>query len=166
MRIRNVFIVFLIICLLASCAQQDTIYISNDVSENDHQLDKKVNTPESLAIKSSQLYMMMVNGTIDVEDGIQEIIKITASASAKQLEEQHMEFASEINKTKQYMVSTNDKIIDYQYSKTEYTDDGVATIRRIQIHQNGKKYYFEQTFIQEDGEWKIKSDNLIDAFEL
>jgi hypothetical protein len=42
----------------------------------------------------------------------------------------------------------------------------VAKIRRIQAHKNGKKYYFEQVFVKEDGQWKIASDNLIDAFEI
>lgn len=166
MKVWHISILLLMLIILTSCAGKGNNINKLMPSDADYTSALDINTPEGLAKEASRLYMGMVNGTLDIEDGVEEIILYTSMASAKLLENNKQEFISQIKETRRYLEGIDDKVIDFEYAQTKYTDDGVVYIKRIQKHKNGKEYYFEQGFIQEDGEWKIASDNLIDVFEL
>lgn len=166
MKIKHISIVLLILLILASCSANDNTLDELISLEVEHNIQPDVKTPQGLAVRSSQLYMGMVNGTLNINDSIEELLQYTSRASAKQLKESLDAFKAEIKSTKRYLVSIDDEVIGYQYAKAEFTNQGGAYIKRIQMHENGKKYYFEQKFVQENGEWKIASDNLIDPFAL
>ena len=168
MKTRHISIVLLMAIILTACSCTANNSPSSKLlpSEVNFASALIINSPEGLAKEASYLYMGMVNGTLDMEASVQALIHLSSAASAKQLAQFREEFISQINDTNQYLTAIEDKIIKYQYAQTQYSDDGSAIIKRIQIHENGKKYYFEQRFILENDEWKIASDNLIDAFEL
>ena len=57
-------------------------------------------------------------------------------------------------------------ITGFEFSKIMYKDKTDAIIYRIQKNKNGDKYYFIQSFILENGNWKIKGDNPTNQFML
>lgn len=166
MKIRHIFIVLLLVFILASCAEKDNSQSQYMPSETNYKEELDINSPEGLAKASSELYLAMVNGEKDIWEGVEELTGYAVADSAQQLRNNMDEFTNQIKATKDYLESIDDEVAYYHYAATEYADNGVAKIRRIQAHKNGKKYYFEQVFVKEDGQWKIASDNLIDAFEI
>lgn len=166
MKIRHISIVLLLVLILTSCAEKDNSQSRFMPSETDYTEEWDINSPEGLAKASSELYMEMVNGDKDIEDGAKEMTGYAAADSAQQLRDSMDEFTNQIAATNNYLESTDDEVVGYQYAATEYTDNGEAKIRRIQTHKSGKEYYFEQGFVKEDGQWRIASDNLTDAFEI
>jgi len=123
-------------------------------------------TPEALAKMSSQVYLAMVNGDLPAEDGFETLVNFSASSSAEQMQSLKSEFKKQIEQTKEYLDVNDDSVTGYAFSKTEYLNDDEAKILRIQTHKNGKQYYFQQDFVKENGEWKIKGDNIADPFRI
>ena len=136
-------------------------------SETDYRAELDINSPEGLAQESSDIYKDLLNKDITVEDGFDRLLDISCEQAATSMLEYEKEFGDQIAATIDYFKSEDDSILRYDFAQTEYgDDDNTASIKRIQVQENGKKYYFKQDFVKEDGVWKIKGDNVENDFEL
>ena len=135
-------------------------------SEADYTADLDINSPEGLAKESSNVYKALLSKEITIEDGFDRLLVISCEQAANSMLEYEKEFGDQIAATIDYFASADDSILSYEFAQTEYSDENTASIKRIQVQQNGKKYYFRQDFIKEDGVWKIKGDNVENDFEL
>lgn len=130
----------------------------------DYTADLDINTPEGLAQESSEIYRCMLSGEISAESGYERLLAISSEQSAQSLRDYQEEFVKEIEATKEYFLSEGDAIERFEFAQTEYSGADAASIRRIQVQQDGKKYYFNQDYVLEDGQWRIKGDNLANDF--
>ncbi len=135
-------------------------------SEADYSSGLDINSPEGLAKESSDVYKALMDKDITIEDGFNRLLDISCEQAASSMMEYEKEFGDQISATIDYFESEEDSILRYEFAQTEYTDENTASIKRIQVQQNGKKYYFRQDFVKEDGEWKIKGDNVENDFVL
>ncbi len=133
-------------------------------SATNYEADVDINSPEGLAKASSEIYRQLLSEQITIEDGFNELLDLSSGQSAQSMRDYEDEFVKQIQDTIDYFKSENDAITKYEFAKTEYSGDDAASIKRIQVQQNGKKYYFQQDFVKEDGVWKIKGDNVANDF--
>lgn len=164
---RKLFFVALAVvaCFMFTACADNGLPAFMPATEEDDSFDA-AGTPEELAKTSSQIYLAMVNGDLPAEDGYEKLLGFSCASSVEQMEALKTEFIKQINDTKEYLRANEDSIEGYSFAKTEYKNEDEATILRIQRHENGKQYYFKQDFVKENGEWKIKGDNITDPFRI
>lgn len=159
--------IMLVAALLAGCAGAagfDDSETKVMPSETDYAADLDINTPEGLAKESSEIYRQLLGEEISIEDGFNALYDMSGKQSAQSMLDYKEEFEKQIQDTIDYLNSEKDAIAKFEFAKTEYSGDDTASIKRIQVQQNGKKYYFQQDFVKEDGVWKIKGDNVANDF--
>ena len=133
-------------------------------SATNYDADVDINSPEGLAKESSEIYQQLLSEQISIEDGFDELLSLASAQSAQSMLDYEDEFSKQIQDTIDYLKSEKDAITAYKFAATEYSGDDAASIKRIQVQQNGRKYYFQQDFVKEDGVWKIKGDNVANDF--
>ncbi len=84
------------------------------------------------------------------------------------MDAQKTEFIQSIEDTKDYFDSQQEAIEGYDFSECveDSNYENRKVIYRIQNMKSGKKYYFRQDFVQEDGKWRIYGDNVENEFAL
>lgn len=167
-RISLALIVMMVIAaLLAGCAptpSTDESEMKVMPSATNFDADIDINSPEGLAKESSEIYRQLLSSQMSIKDGFNALLKLASGQSAQSMLDYEDEFSKQIGNTIDYFESEKDAIVKYEFAKTEYTGDDAASIKRIQIQQSGKKYYFQQDFVKEEGVWKIKGDNVTNDF--
>ncbi len=168
---KKIALAVLVITMAASvlgCAASSTADVPKIMpSETDFTAELDINSPEGLAKESSEIYQALLSKEITTEDGFDKLMDISCEQAAISMQDYKKEFGDQIAATIDYFESENDSIVHYDFAQTEYGDDeNTASIKRIQVQENGKKYYFQQDFVKEDGVWKIKGDNVENDFEL
>ncbi len=139
-----------------------------ETAEADYSSDIDENTPEYIAKLSSITYQNMIKGSISTEKGYEILLDISSKESVAQMKAQKYEFLNQIKSTGKYFEANGMEITGYDFSRTYYDENNGkrASIYRIQNMNNGKKYYFRQDFILEDGMWKLRGDNLVNNFAI
>lgn len=122
------------------------------------------NSPEFLAKRSSEIYRDMSNAKLRIADGFAELLGMTSQESTEVMRAYEKEFEKQIIASQNYLEINKDSVKEFKFGATHYGDQGTATIRRIQINASGNEYYFVQDFIQENGQWKIRGDNIENKF--
>ncbi len=166
-------LLFVMAAMLAACGR-NTVVGDPDAelqfkrAASDQWSNMPENSPEQLALQSGQLYQEMMNDRITPEDGLDQMIQMAAENGAAAMQEQRTEVISSIRMTKESIEKEGDRIESFDYSECipEQDYDNRVTIYRIQHMKSGKKYYFKQDFIKENGEWKIYGDNVENPFGL
>lgn len=118
-----------------------------------------INSPEGLAKESSRIYKAMLSGEMDAQTGFASLLEISSEQSVQGMMDYQEEFIQQVEAAKEYFDAQDNAIDRFEFAQTEYSDDQTATIKRIQIQQDGKEYYFSQDYVLEDGQWRIKGDN-------
>ena len=167
---KKIALAVLVIIMAASvlgCAASSTADVPKIMpSETDFTAELDINSPEGLAKESSEIYQALLSKEITTEDGFNKLMDISCEQAANSMLEYEKVFGDQIATTIDHFESEDDSILSYEFAQTEYTDENTASIKRIQVQKNGKKYYFRQDFVKEDGEWKIKGDNVENDFVL
>lgn len=154
--------VVLLLVLLCGCSvQNETSYFPSDT---DYSKELNMDTPEGIAKAITDTYAGMTTGDIDPKEGFERLLAFSPSTASEKMLEFKDQFVREINQTKDYFEANSDGIERFQFSKTEYKSENEASIYRIQYQKNGKKYYFVQDFVKENGAWKVKGDNISNPF--
>ena len=164
LRVLAILVVLAALFLCVGCQDKNEIQFmpgSIDLKSN-----PDLNTPESLAVKSSTIYMGMINGNLDPEKEFEVLLDISCESSKQSLEKSKSYFISNTEESRSYFNSNKNPIASFEFSETIYKSQNEAQIYRIQIQKNGNKYYFAQDFLKENGKWKIKGDNLTENFKL
>ncbi|POP30494.1 hypothetical protein C3B58_20995 [Lactonifactor longoviformis] len=125
-------------------------------------------TPHSLAIASVELYQQMMDGRVTPEEGWEQLRQMGCRESVEAMNAQKTEFIQSIEDTKEYFNSQQEAIEGYDFSECveDSNYENRKVIYRIQNMKSGKKYYFRQDFVQEDGKWRIYGDNVENEFAL
>lgn len=123
-------------------------------------------TPEGLAYASSMIYKSLSEENMTVDDALKELEGYSSKDSLEALQKSGDFFKEQISQFIDYLKANDDAIENFEYTKTIYDDSNHSHIERIQNQKSGKKFYFKQDFILEDGQWKISGDNIDDAFKL
>lgn len=126
--------------------------------------DGGLDSPEGLAEYSSGLYRDMINGDIDIEEGFDRLLEVAGENSGSELKKNEIRFIEEVASARQYF--GNDPIVRVEFAKASYADEQNASVKRIQVHDSGQKYYFRQDFKKENGQWKISGDNIDNPFRI
>lgn len=154
----------LLLALLCGCSVQNQIsYLPSDT---DYSKELANDTPEGLAKSITDTYTKMTTGELAPEKGFELLLAYSPVAVIEKMAEYKDQFVKEIDTTRQYFEANSDAIERFEFSKTEYKSDNEASIYRIQYQKNGKKYYFVQDFIKENGAWKVKGDNISNPFTI
>lgn len=132
-------------------------------SQTDYSKDIDINSPEGLAKYSSDIYKDMIARELDVNEVYNKLLEISSENSKTEMQKYKSKFMDSIKDLISYF--KEDEITQVEFAQTGLKKDQ-ASIKRIQIHKSGKKYYFQQDYIKEKGVWKICGDNIDNAFRI
>ncbi len=163
---KRILIIMILALALTGCSKVSGPETRFILSSTDYTSDLELNSPEGLAKASNLIYQQMLNEEINIEDGFNQLLELSSKDSADVLSSYEKDFVNEISATVSYLKANGDGINEFVYAKTEYVDEGRASIKRIQKQKSGKEYYFQQDYVKEAGVWKIKGDNVINDFEI
>ena len=125
-----------------------------------------VNTPEGIAEATSTIYKDLVEGKTTTADIYPELIEYSAEVSRTQMKGMQNKFDESIRMSQDFFSQQNWHIKNFIFSKAIPGDNSMVGVYRIQVMDTGTLYYFKQDFIQENGAWKIRGDNISDPFKI
>ncbi len=163
---KGILIVMALVFAILSISCEEKKDTTVNLSKVDYSSELEINSPEGLAKESSLIYQEMVNEVITTQEGFERLLKVSCESTVENLKKNEAEFKKEIRDTISYLKSNDDSVVKFVYAETEFKDENTASIRRIQVQKNGKKYFFQQDYVKENDVWKIKGDNIIDDFQM
>jgi len=163
-KILNIMLSVIILLLMLGCSSQDIpIYLQSENKYSSNNQDD--GTPEYIAWVCADAYMRMVNGDLEFEEGFKIHLNYANSSIYDKFVSIKSEYLNQISDTRDYMQANKISISAIKFSQEFENDDGTVTIYRIHYFDDRNELYFKQDFINESGQWKIKSDNITDPFK-